>query len=513
MADGGLWLKGGPLQGISQRLPPANLRAEQSLLGAILANNRAFEKVVDVVQAIHFADSVHAVIFKHISDRIMDGYLADGVTMQAVLNNNGVLDAVGGTAYLAELLSSMVGIINAREYALTVVDCWLRRQLIEVGEDIVNTAFGADSDLSAEDIVRRAEGAISDLRRSSNRTEWIGGVGDCVSAAASHAEAIYRGGSTGQFMTGFSALDDVFDLQPGDFTIVGGLPGAGKSAFAIQIGVERAKQILASAMGTGMTPERAYREPGVAFLSLEMSKLQLGQRVLAYEAHVGVQDLRKGTLDEAAWERVRRAEIALKYVPLRIWEGRGMPLRMLAPKLRTHLRRQPELAAFIDNLTLIKDDESVGGKRWGNETQEVDRAAAGFLQLARDLQIPIVVLAHLSRPPKSSMGSTVVPRPQKQDLANAGEKHADNVLFVHRPIQQMPDQAPVQGKENGSAFMKRLDEWHTARDRARELAEIVIAKQRMGPEGCVSLRWIGRTTSFASLHRSVVTQEEIPPHI
>ena len=136
-----------PLLGLSQRLPPSNLQAEQALLGALLANNKAYERVSEFLAPDHFADPLHGRIFQAIARRVEAGQLADAVTLKAEFEHAGILDEVGGTAYLAQLLTAMVGIINAGEYGKAVHDAWLRRQLIDIGETVVNNAFGAEPEL------------------------------------------------------------------------------------------------------------------------------------------------------------------------------------------------------------------------------------------------------------------------------------------------------------------------------------------------------------------------------
>ena len=136
-----------PLLGLSQRLPPSNVQAEQALLGALLANNRAYERISEFLAPEHFADPIHGRIYQAIVRRIEAGQLADAVTLKAEFEHSGILEEVGGTAYLAQLLTAMVGIINASEYGRTIHDAWLRRQLIDIGETVVNNAFGADAEL------------------------------------------------------------------------------------------------------------------------------------------------------------------------------------------------------------------------------------------------------------------------------------------------------------------------------------------------------------------------------
>src|SRR5579859_517087 len=154
---------GSPPFGLSQRLPPSNLQAEQALLGALLANNRAYERVSEYLAAMHFVDPVHGRIYQSIARRIEAGQLADAVTLKAEFEHSGILEEVGGTAYLAQLLSSMVGIINAAEYGRAIHDAWLRRQLIDIGETVVNNAFGADTDLAGAEQIEAAEHSLFQL--------------------------------------------------------------------------------------------------------------------------------------------------------------------------------------------------------------------------------------------------------------------------------------------------------------------------------------------------------------
>ena len=137
-----------PLLGLSQRLPPSNMQAEQALLGALLANNKAYERVSEFLAPEHFADPIHGRIYQAIVRRVEAGQLADAVMLKAEFEHSGVLEEVGGTAYLAQLLTAMVGIINAGEYGRAVHDAWLRRSLIDIGETVVNNAFGADPELA-----------------------------------------------------------------------------------------------------------------------------------------------------------------------------------------------------------------------------------------------------------------------------------------------------------------------------------------------------------------------------
>src|SRR6476659_7166485 len=155
----------GSLLGLSQRTPPHNYQAEQALLGALLANNKAYERVSEFLAPEHFAEAAHGRIYRAIQRRVEAVQLADVVTLRPEFEHSGVLDEVGGPAYLAQLLTAMVGIINAGEYARLVHDCWLRRQLVDVGEEVVNRAFGAEAELSAKEQLEAAEQRLFDLAK------------------------------------------------------------------------------------------------------------------------------------------------------------------------------------------------------------------------------------------------------------------------------------------------------------------------------------------------------------
>src|SRR5258708_9199624 len=168
-----------PLLGLSQRLPPTNLQAEQALLGALLANNKAYERVSEFLVSEHFADPIHGRIFQSIARRVEAGQLADAVTLKTEFEHSGVLEEVGGTAYLAQLLSSMVGIINAGEYGRAIHDSWLRRQLIDIGETVVNNAFGAHAELDGPGQTEAPQQPLSEL--ATTATYKTGGFSRCAS--------------------------------------------------------------------------------------------------------------------------------------------------------------------------------------------------------------------------------------------------------------------------------------------------------------------------------------------
>jgi replicative DNA helicase len=472
---------------------PANIEAERALLGAILANNAAFDRVAGFLEPSHFADLVNGRIFAAISERVLSGTKCDAVTLKTVFEGAGDLDEIGGSAYLAHLLASMVAITSAGEYGRAVQDAWLRRQLINLGEDLVNSAFGGDPDLSASGLVTMVENSLAALGSGGRKGDVLSTVGQLVSRAMAAAGEIFRGTPVARLLTGVPTLDRAVRLRPSSFTLLAGPPSAGKTGLAVQLSVSIAKARAAQAVANGWAPADAARLPGVAIFSLEMSSDELGERIAAAEAEIDLEHLLDGRLDMISSANLARAESSLRHVPLRVWDCTATPLRLLGRKIRMHLARQPELLIVVDHLLVTGEDDET--RRRDQQTMSVAQLASGFKGLAKETGLPFIVLTHTARPPKA----TAVQRPVLTDIKYAGEGVADNVIFVHRPILFMDKSPPEQGKLGDHAFNGIggvLDKWHKRMDDAKDLAEIIVAKQRQGKTGLYRMKFHGPTTSF-----------------
>jgi replicative DNA helicase len=279
-----------PLFGISQRLPPSNARAEQGLLGALLANNRAYEHVAEFLIPEHFADPVHGRIFQSIVRRVEAGQLADAITLKAELEHAGVLDEVGGVAYLGQLLTAMVGVINAGEYGRTIHDAWLRRELIEVGETLVNNAFGADAELDGRQQVEAAEQSLFELTTDASSGGFVSFERALTDAINGAERAFKRTGHVSGLTTGLRDLDaKTGGMHPSDLLILAGRPGMGKTALATKIAFSAARALMRDAEAAGGEPKSQ-----VAMFSLEMSAEQLATRLLGEEARISGDRIRRG---------------------------------------------------------------------------------------------------------------------------------------------------------------------------------------------------------------------------
>ncbi len=290
-----------PLLGLSQRMPPSNVAAEQALLGALLANNKAYERVSDFLVPEHFADPIHGRIFQAISRRVEAGQLADVITLKAEFEHSGVLEEVGGTAYLSQLLAAMVGIINAGEYGRAIHDAWLRRQLIDIGETVVNNAFGAEPELDGSGQVEAAEQRCSTCRRRGRgrrlRHLRAGADGGDPQGGARLPPVRRRLGPVDRAARPRQEDRRAAPVRPHH---------PGRAARHGQDGARHQDRVR---RGTGAAGGGAPGRPdgvpkgSVAVFSLEMSAEQLATRLLSEEARVSGDRIRRGDIGQKDFDR------------------------------------------------------------------------------------------------------------------------------------------------------------------------------------------------------------------
>jgi replicative DNA helicase len=483
------------LLGLSQRLPPSNLAAEQALLGALLANNKAYERVSEFLAAEHFADPIHGRIYQAIQRRVEAGQLADVVTLRAEFEHSGLLDEVGGPAYLAQLLSAMVGIINAGEYGHVVYDAYLRRQLIDLGEVVVNRAFGAEAELDAKGQLEAAEQALFELAKE-------GGAGDggfvsferALTVAVQHAEKAFStpGGVSG-LPTGLRDLDaKMGGLHPSDLLIVAGRPGMGKTALATKVAFGAAKAILREAREKD---PNAIPRGGCAIFSLEMSADQLATRLLSEEARISGDRIRRGEIGQRDFDRFVEVSREISALPLWIDDTPAITISALRTRCRRLKRTKGLDLVVVDYLQLMRP---AAGTRPENRVLEISMITQGLKAIAKELSVPVIALSQLSRAVESREDK----RPQLSDLRESGsiEQDADVVMFVYRDDYYLMQRAPKElAFDNPEKFHDAVDKWQKDMEMAHNKAELIIAKQRHGPTGSIKLFFEAEFTRFGDL--------------
>ncbi len=483
-----------PLLGLSQRLPPSNTQAEQALLGALLANNKAYERVSEFLIPEHFADPVHGRIFQAIARRIEAGQLADAITLKAEFEHSGLLEEVGGTAYLGQLLTAMVGIINAGEYGRTIHDSWLRRQLIDVGETVVNNAFGAEPELDGVQQIEAAEQALFDLATDGGSSGGFVSFERALTEAIEGAErAFHRSGHVSGLATGLRDLDaKTGGLHPSDLLILAGRPGMGKTALATKIAFGAAKALLAEARtgGPDVVPKAA-----IAVFSLEMSAEQLATRLLSEEARISGDRIRRGDIGQKEFDNFVRVSSEISGLPLQIDDTPAITLSAMRTRCR-RLKRTKGLALIVvDYLQLMRPS---AGTRPENRVLEISQITQGLKAIAKELAVPVLALSQLSRAVESREDK----RPQLSDLRESGtiEQDADAVMFIYRDEYYLAQKMPKEmAFDNGDKFQTAIDKWQQDMDRAHNKAELILAKQRHGPTGRIDLFFEAEFTRFADL--------------
>ena len=473
------------------RTPPYNAEAEQALLGALLLSNAAHARVAEFLAAEHFGNAVHGRIYAAIGKLIERGQIANPVTLKDLFDQDNALADIGGAVYLLRLAESAVTIINTEDYGRHIHDLYLRRQLIAVGEDVVNDAFHQDLDDPAPQQIERAEQKLFDLATAGHSETGFQPFREALRKAVEQAEAAYkREGRLVGVGTGFRDLDDKLGgLHPSDLVILAGRPSMGKTALATNIAFNAAKayKLASSTDGRPATADGAV----VGFFSLEMSAEQLAARLLAEESGISSDRIRRGNVNQVNFERFVQASHQLETLRLFIDDTPALSVSGLRTRARRLMRQQGLGLVVVDYLQLLRP--SVQARSLDNRVQEISDITRCLKTLAKELNVPVLALSQLSRAVEQREDK----RPMLADLRESGsiEQDADIVMFIFREEYYMREPSR-HGDETEAKFNDRYEEWTRRLERAHGLSEIIIAKQRHGPLGTVKLHFDAETTRF-----------------
>jgi replicative DNA helicase len=354
------------------RDPPVNYEAEQALLGAILANNQSLEKVADFLRAEHFAEAVHGRIFEACGTLIERNQLANAISLKNLFQQDEALAEVGGSEYLERLQGSYVSIINAGDYGHTIHDLYLRRQLIALGEDVVNQAFDHDLDLPATEQIESAEQQLYNLAESGQTEGGFQPFDTALTLAIEMAEAARkRDGHIAGVATDFADLDKLLGgLQRSDLVILAARPSMGKTALATNIAFNAAK-----ARVRGLRDDHPDAGAVVGFFSLEMSSEQLATRILSEASGVASDRIRRGELSDSEFDLVLQASNELSSLPIFIDDTPAISVGQLRTRSR-RLKRQHGLSLIVvDYLQLMRPTIGV---HVDNRVQEISEITRGL---------------------------------------------------------------------------------------------------------------------------------------
>ncbi|MBT7943169.1 MAG: replicative DNA helicase [Alphaproteobacteria bacterium] len=468
------------------RTMPHNLEAEKSLLGAIFVNNRAYEAVSEFLRSEHFAYPQHGRIYEAASKLVERGQIADPITLKRYFEADENLADIGGPAYLAELASSAVTVINAGEYGNVIYDLYLKRELIALGEDVVNAAYGGEVEETATSQIELAEQSLYDLATSGDYEGGFVAFKESVIKAIEIAtNAHNRQGGLAGVGTGFRDVDKLLGgMHSSDLLILAGRPSMGKTALATNIAFNAAKDYYESEGREGAV---------VGFFSLEMSSEQLASRILSEQSNISSDRMRKGELATEEFNRLSAASTTLHNIPIFIDDTPALTVSALRTRAR-RLKRQHNLGMIVvDYLQLIAGS---GSSRNDGRVQEVSEITRGLKTLAKELEVPVIALSQLSR----AVEQRDPPRPQLSDLRESGsiEQDADVVMFIYREEYYLERKKPGhRGDEDSSKFEERMSRWEENKDKVANLADLIVAKQRHGPIDDVKLVFNGAFTRFS----------------
>jgi replicative DNA helicase len=459
-------------------LLPRNEEAEQALLASLLYNNKSYEKISEFLKPEYFSSSIHKKIYSTISFLIEKGEIADPITLHQYFVQEKSLDEIGGTSYITKLSESVISITNTYDYGNTIFDLYIRRELINLGKEIIHDAQEFQIERKATDQIEKIEKRLFDISYNKNKEYNILHFSKALTQAIYSAKKAIKKDS---YIVGTtSGLIDL-DKQTGgfhnsDLIIVAGRPSMGKTGLATTFAFNAAK--------SGSNGSK------VLFFSLEMSCEQLATRILSQEISIPSDKIRQGNISYDEFPKFIKASRELYDLPLFIDDTPELSISSLRTRARRLKRKHNVGMIIIDYLQLIKNNSK---NKSENRVQEISEISRSLKALAKELNVPVIALSQLSRAVEQRDNK----RPQLADLRESGsiEQDADVVMFIYREAYYESRKEPLRGTDKHRQWQEYLDKIY------RE-AEVVIAKQRNGPIGTIKLYFKESLVKFDNIINS-----------
>lgn len=473
----------------THREAPSNVEAEQALLGALLVNNETLAHVGDRLRAEHFYEPLHGRIFEAIWKYHNKGLIANPVTLKHFFDQDESLADIGGGAYLAKLAAGAVGIINVSDYSSMVYDLALKRQIIAIGEEMVNTAYQHQIDVLASEQVEAAEQKLFHLSSEGSAEGGFESIKSSLTGAIKQAEFAYKHNGVVGLTTGLIEMDKMLGgMQRSDLLILAGRPSMGKTALATNIAYNACLSLYKDAL----EKNKPVKEIGsVGFFSLEMSAEQLSTRLLASASNIDSSRIFDGKISSEEFTQIVQTSSTMGSMPFFIDDTPALSIASLRSRARRLHRMHNLKLLVIDYLQLVRAHSSVN---FNNRVQEVSEITQGLKAIAKELDIPVMALSQLSRQVENRGTKARDKIPQLADLRESGsiEQDADVVMFIFREEYYLAREQPKEGTPEHAV-------WQDEMNRAMNVAEVIIAKHRNGPIGNVKLHFEGRLTQFSNL--------------
>jgi len=469
------------IQNKQENKQPANLEAEQALLGSILVNNDIIDEISTMVNANIFYDPAHVKIYDVISNLNNKGMIANPITLKNFFEKDNMLEEVGGTEYLVKLTRFSGSVKQAIDYSKIIHEMYLRRELVQISDQLSSETLNANyQEQNAENIIENTERSLFDLAERGSFSQSFLKFNQALDQTIEMAtQAMQNDQGIVGVPTGLTDLDEKLGgLHKSDLIILAGRPSMGKTALATNIAYNAAQHIL-----------KMQEKSSVAFFSLEMSSEQLSTRILSEQARIKSDDIRRGKVTEEEINRYIETSRNIYNLPLYIDETPAITIATLSNRARRIKRLFGLNLIVVDYIQLMRSSSNKNDGR----VQEISEITQGLKALAKELSVPVLALSQLSRAVEQRDDK----QPQLADLRESGsiEQDADVVMFVYREAYYLERKQPKLGSIEHA-------EWQSKMNDVNGLADIILGKQRHGPTGTVKVEFEGIYTKFKDLSRN-----------
>ena len=456
---------------------PNNIEAEQSVIGSILVSNEIFDEINMIVTSKNFYDPMHQKIFSAIEKLIYGGMLANPITLKNYFEKE--KDEINVPDYLIKITKFSTAKRQTTEYSKLIYDLFVKRELIKISENIIDTAKLNDLDHDGQSIIENFEKSLFDLAEKGSFSSQLVKFDEAMRMTIEMASNAYKNeeGIVG-VPTGLTDLDDrLGGLHKSDLLIIAGRPSMGKTALATNIAFNAAKKI-----------QEDGRKSTIAFFSLEMSSEQLSTRILAEQSRIKSNDIRRGRISEEQFDKFIETSKNISELPLYIDETPAISIAALSNRARRIKRLYGLDMVVVDYIQLMRASNFREGR-----VQEISEITQGLKALAKELSVPVLALSQLSR----AVESRDIKKPQLSDLRESGsiEQDADVVMFVYREAYYLEKLEPRPATVEHA-------EWQSKMNEISNLAEILIGKQRHGPTGNIMLEFEAMFTKFKDIQNN-----------
>mgnify|MGYP001262396385 FL=1 len=451
---------------------PNNIEAEQAVLGSILVTNEIFDEINTIISNINFYDPMHQKIFAAVENLIYKGMLANPITLKNYFENE--KDDINIPEYLVKVTKFSTSSRQTIEYSRIIYDMFVRRELIKISENTIDTAKLNDLNVSGQNIIENSERLLFDLAEKGSFNSSLVKFDEAMKLTIEMASSAYKNeeGIVG-VPTGLRDLDDrLGGLHNSDLIIIAGRPSMGKTALATNIAFNAAQKL-----------QQSGKKTSIAFFSLEMSSEQLSTRIIAEQSRIKSNDIRRGRITDEQFDKFIETSKNISELPLYIDETPAISIAAMSNRARRIKRLHGLDMIVVDYIQLMSGSSNNRDGR----VQEISQITQGLKAIAKELSVPVVALSQLSRAVEQRDDH----KPQLSDLRESGsiEQDADVVMFVYRASYYL------ERKEPQAATVEHA-EWQAKMSEIAHQAQIIIAKQRHGPTGNIDLEFEAMFTKF-----------------